>query len=86
MLIKEEQRGPRRAIATIICKQPDRTARRSSFDPSGRSRRCGRGHGDVRIVELSICGCIAPEGKDHTRHAMSDAALWGSITIQAVRR
>ncbi|WP_197424103.1 hypothetical protein [Bradyrhizobium valentinum] len=31
-----------------------------------------------------ICGCIAPEGKADTRHAMSDAALWGSITVQAI--
>lgn len=31
-----------------------------------------------------ICACIAPEGKNDARHAMSDAALWGGITIQAI--
>ncbi|MGY4158032.1 hypothetical protein ACVINW_003874 [Bradyrhizobium sp. USDA 4461] len=31
-----------------------------------------------------ICACIAPESKNDARHAMSDAALWGSITIQAI--
>lgn len=31
-----------------------------------------------------ICCCIAPDGKADARHALTDAAMWSGITIQAL--
>lgn len=31
-----------------------------------------------------VCGCIVPDSPSDARHALSDAALWGCISVQAI--